>query len=108
MCGMYYHRPASELVFLSGTEHRRLHRLGNLATDESRARMSAAHVGLRHSELTKTKISMSMVGIVRSEETRQRMSSAKCGMRFWNDGRQNVRARECPPGFRPGRIRKLT
>ena len=41
-CGMYYHRPASELMFLRHDVHGRLHCKGTYPSDETRSRMSAS------------------------------------------------------------------
>ena len=41
-----------------------------------------------------------------SEETKKKLSEeAKKCMRWFNNGKINVRARECPEGFFPGRIK---
>lgn len=87
----YFHRPASELIFLTRKDHRRLH-------------------GLNLSEETKKKMSLAKIGKKHSAETRKKMSAAKrgkkgylFGTRWWNNGVKTVRARDCPPGFAPGR-----
>ena len=38
--GCYYKRPARELIFLTQTEHARLHRLGKSLTDQHKAKIS--------------------------------------------------------------------
>ena len=56
-CGMYWHRPACELIFLRHDEHRRLHMSGNKyclgmkLSDETKRKMS-------ESSLTKKKVEM--------------------------------------------------
>ena len=44
-----------------------------------------------------------------SEEHKKKLSEINKvrmkGMRFFNNGKTNIRARECPPGFVPGRIK---
>lgn len=60
---MYYHRPASELIFLSNTEHMSLHHKGKSKSEEWRRKMSEARKGkpsgrkdYHHSDETKRKI----------------------------------------------------
>ena len=40
-----------------------------------------------------------------TEEVKRKMSKAMKGMRWFNNGEKCVRAKECPPGFVPGRIK---
>ena len=40
------------------------------------------------------------------EAAKKKMSAQRKGMRFFNNGKINKRAKECPPGFIPGRLRK--
>lgn len=68
--------------------------------------------GKHLSEETKRKMSKSlsgnknpMFGTHHSEETRKKLAEAKRGLHWYNDGTQDVRAKECPPGFKPGRMR---
>ena len=147
--GMYYHRPASELIFLTSREHNAFRR-GRKRSDETRRRMSEAGkgnknaLGCKRSEETKNKIreankgkklsdetrrrigaankgNKHALGCKRSEETKKKMSeakknmtaetrrrigAAKKGMHFFNNGKINIRAKECPPGFVPGRIKR--
>ena len=146
--GMYYNRPASELVFLTSREHNAFRR-GRKRSDETRRRMSEAGkgnknaLGCKRSEETKNKIreankgkelsdetrrrigaankgNKHALGCKRSEETKKKMSeakknmtaetrrrigAAKKGMHFFNNGKINIRAKECPPGFVPGRLK---
>lgn len=55
---LYYHRNAEELIFLKRSEHRRLHK----HLEESREKMSAAHIGKKLSTETIAKISASKIG----------------------------------------------
>ena len=57
MHDMYYNRPYYELIFLTHSEHRRLHMKGRTVTDETRSRMSESHKGRTFSEDTRRKIS---------------------------------------------------
>lgn len=63
--GMYYHRPACELIFLRHDEHTTLHNLHS--SEESKRRKSNAHKGKpsgmkgkNHSEETRRKVSESL------------------------------------------------
>ena len=74
--GLYYGRPASELIFLTATEHTRMHQLGN----------------------------KNCLGKHLSHETKAKCRLAKLGLKWYNDGTNTIRARECPPGFVSGRL----
>ena len=75
--GIYWHRPASELVFLRHDEHTKLHNKGN-----------KYNLGLHHSEETKRKMSGALKGRKFSEETIRKMSEAH--KRYWEEKRKNI------------------
>ena len=150
--GMYYNRPASELIFLTKSEHNTLHRIGRYTgennpmygkklSEETKKKLSEAAkgnknmLGKKHSEETRKKIGAAAKGKPKSEETKKKMREAKKGennamygkhhtdearrkmsekakgKNFWtkgtfwfNNGKINIRAKECPPGFVPGRL----
>lgn len=83
---MYYHRPANELIFLTESEHRKLH--SNNMSEEQHNRISDSLTGHFTSEETRQKISKANIGIsrnkgaVRSEETKRKISEAKKGKRL--------------------------
>ena len=81
--GMYYNRPAEELIFLTRSEHLKEHQSnkGTKWTEEQKK---------KHSELLKGKPN---VGGDRIQ-----------GKKWFNNGYINVREYDCPPGFLPGRI----
>ena len=63
--GEYYHRPACELIFLTKTEHNKIHKTGNKYClgnhhSEKTKKMSDSHIGKHHYEDTKKKISESL------------------------------------------------
>lgn len=125
--GEYYNRPACELIFLTHSEHLRLHHLGKHHSEESRKKMSEArkgkpswnkgkhlsaetcqklseaHKGKHHSAETRKKIAEARKSKNHSAETRKKMSEAHKGKHWYNNGMQNVFAYECPEGFVQGR-----
>jgi len=122
---MYYDRPPEELIFLTTTEHKRLHNKDKKFSEEHRRKMSEnnAHYwkGKNRSTETRKKIAESHKSRPawnkgkklppRSEETRRKMSEVKKGKpnitkgsHYFNNGKINVRAKECPEGFVPGRL----
>ena len=104
---MYYNRPSSELIFLARSEHKSLHK----PSEETKKKMGEAKKGNKHalgckrSEETKKKMSDAKKNM--TEETKKKLGEAKKGMRWFNNGEKCVRAKECPDGFVPGRIKKL-
>lgn len=110
--GMYYNRPANELIFLRKSEHTALRKVSL----ETRNKLS--DIGKNISEETRKKLSMANKGHPVSEETRNKISTANKGntyakgnkstkgMCWFNNGKINKVCYECPPGFIPGRLRK--
>ena len=83
--GLYWKRPANELIFLTQAEHRGLHARsmfkGRTHSEESKKLMSEAHTGKYH-----------------SEETKKKMSANRKGRHWWNNGCHNKFCKECPDG----------
>lgn len=141
--GMYYNRPAEELIFLTESEHQILHTKGKTLSDECKKKISEAikgekngMYGKHHSEETKKKQSEAKKGHYTSEETRNKMSEAHKGennsmygkkhsdetkkkmgkshkgntntkgMHWYHNDNGNIMAKECPPGYGPGRLKK--
>lgn len=118
--GLYYNRPANELIFIKLSEHSSLHNkgehnpmYGKKLSEETKNKISEAKKGQTLSEEAKKKIGEAAkgnkhaLGCKHSEETKKKIGEAKKGMRFFNNGKINIRAKECPDGFVPGRIKKL-
>lgn len=131
--GMYYNRPAEELVFLTITEHSSLHKKGKHHSDETRRRVSegnkgkhageknpnygkhlseehknkisAANKGKKFSGETRRKISEAKKGKKFLEETRRKISDAHKGKHWYNNGKENKFCFECPDGFVPGMLK---
>ena len=163
--GMYYNRPAEELIFLTISEHSSLHKKGKhhslygkhlseehkikisesmkghtawnkgipvpdeqkkrqseamkgkLAgekhpfygkhhSEETRKKLSEAHKGKKMSEESKKKMSAAKKGKHLSEEHKNKVAEANIGMHFFNNGEINIRAKECPPGFVLGMLKR--
>ena len=129
--GMYYNRPANELIFMKHSEHSSLHKpseetknkiskanKGKHISEESRRKISEARkgkcagednpmYGKHHSAEALQKMSDAKKGKHLSEETKRKLSAARKGRRWFNNGKISKRAYECPEGFVPGRIKKL-
>ena len=122
--GMYYNRPASELIFLTRSEHKSLHNEGNKYhlgkhhSAESNYKNSEAHKGKKLSEEHKKKIgeaqkeNKNALGHCVSAEHKNKIVAAMKGNKYhlgkhwYNNGKISKRAYECPPGFVPGRLQK--
>lgn len=113
--GMYYNRPAEELIFLTLAEHASLHMKGKLKSAETKKKMSEAQKGHPVSEKTKKKLSEmnkgkwkgennGMYGKKHSEEARKKLSLTHKGRRWFNNGKISKFCYECPEGFVPGRV----
>ena len=117
---MYYNRPSSELIFLKHSEHASLHQKGKQKSEETKKKMSDAkkgnipwNKGKHHTEETKKKLSESNKGKHHTEETKKKISEANKGKNIWikcrhwyNNRKINIRAKECPPGFVPGKLKR--
>ena len=133
--GLYYKRPAKELIFLSSIEHGRLHNIGKVISEESRFKMSVSRKGKKKSILMRQRLSASTKGKPRywlrgralSEETKQKISESHKGIRlgvklsketidkqiayrtgchWYNNGVLECFCKECPEGFILGRLKK--
>ena len=69
--GLYYKRPASELIFLTPTEHNRLHKKGVPLSEDCKKAISDAKKGVHRPDLK---------GIPRSEATKKAISDAMKGV----------------------------
>ena len=82
--GMYYNRPYFELIFLTHSEHQRLHKggknnpnYGKKHSDEHRKKIAETMKGRTVTDEHKHKIAESMKGNKHSDETRKKMSKAQ-------------------------------
>lgn len=81
--GIYYHRPASELIFLSRNEHHSIH--NKARREEIRKNFIKCNKNRVWSQATKDKISKALTGRKRgpmSEETRNKISMARMGKHY--------------------------
>ena len=53
--GMYYNRPANELIFLPSSEHNSLHKKGKRLSEEAKKKISEAKEGKNYLQNTKIK-----------------------------------------------------
>ena len=103
--GLYFNRPASELVFMKVGEHHSLHNKGNNHSEEHRQKLSAALKGKHYTEKTRRKMSEAHKGKTISDETRLKMSEAHKSKHWYNNGVKSILAKNCPKGFVPGRLK---
>ena len=103
---MYYNRPAEELMFLPVGEHISLHdecghnpMYGKKHSGEAKKKMREAKKGKYVGEKSP------MYGKKHSEETKNKIGAAHKGRHWYNNGKINIKAKECPEGFVPGRLR---
>ena len=110
--GLYYNRPANEFIFLTESEHKKLHMKCCRNTGVIRNSMQGKH----QSEYQKQRMSEIHKGKIVSTETRVKISESRkgknlnnkgaSGYRWYNDGTVDIFAKECPTGFKLGRLYK--
>lgn len=102
--GLYWKRPASELVFMTQFDHLSMHMKGREPATKGKQAWNHGMCGVyHHSEEAKRKMSKTRkgkqpwnAGQNLSEEHKQHDNEAMIGMLWWNNGVKCVRARECP------------
>ena len=110
--GLYYNRPAEELIFLTRSEHGAIRKV----SEETRKKISEGNKGKQAGEKnpmygkhptdeTRRKMHEAQKGKPKSEETKKKMREAKKGTRWYNNGKINIMSKECPDGFVPGRLK---
>lgn len=88
-CGMYYHIPASQLIFLTHSEHISLHNVGRTTSADTKIKMSLSSIG-------KNK------GKVRSDAFKKSLSEKFKNRKWFTNGIVNHFCKECPIGFTEG------
>ena len=102
--GLYWRRPASELIFLRHDVHIGMQHIGRHLSEETKHKIVTALKGKPASTETRKKISTILKGRKISAEHKKHIGESKSGMRWWNNGTIDVRAKECPVGYVKGRI----
>ena len=95
--GEYYNRPACELIFLTKSEHMKLHNLGKSLSEETRKKLSESNKGKHLSAETRQKLSEANKGKPScmkskhlSAETRQKLSEARKGKHHSEETRKKM------------------
>ena len=95
--GLYYNRPASELIFLTLSEHSKLHgegennpMYGKYHSTEAKKKNSEAHKGKKHSEESKKKMSESHKGKPKTEEWKNKIGEAHKGKKRSEETRNRI------------------
>lgn len=108
--GLYWNVPASQLIFLKHSEHRRLHNLN--MSDEIHTKRCIAlggennpMYGKHHSSETRAKLSNAAKIAQHKPEVLAKQRAAKKGKHWWNNRIVQLQAFECPKGFVAGRLR---
>ena len=98
--GMYYNRPASELIFLPASEHNAYGK-GKHRSEETKKKIREGNKGNKNA-----------LGHCVSEEAKKKIAEASKGNtnvrgRHWyNNGKENKYCYECPEGFTPGMLKR--
>ena len=123
--GLYFNRPPEELIFVTRSEHRRLHNSnfkGKPLSDERRKRLSEVLKGRKFTAEHKERIaeaarqrwadsskrkeqSEKLKDIFLNPELREKRRVSKLGTHWWNNGSVNKLSRDCPgEGFERGKL----
>ena len=115
---MYYNRPPEELIFLTTREHNAFKK-GKPRSEETKKKLRESNKGKKRSAEARRKMkgNKNALGHYVSEEAKKKMAESHKGKNTWakgntntkgmhwfNNGKINTIAKECPPGFVPGRL----
>ena len=107
--GMYYNRPASELIFITESEHNRFQE-GWHHTEEAKEKIGKASRGRQHSDESKKKMSEASKGKPKTKEHRKNIAEAarinSTGRHWYHNDKENKFCYECPPGYEPGMLKR--
>lgn len=92
--GLYYHRPADELIFLTRKEHNHVHNTNKVRNRHIRATLGTCNLGRKASEETKAKISKARTGkykgIPLSDEHKRKISESHKGRSFSDEHKRKI------------------
>lgn len=91
--GMYYNRPAEELIFLTISEHSKLHSEGEHNPMYGKQGYWKGKTGPNKGKRL-------------SKEHINKVAEANRGKHWYNNGKETKFCFDCLPGFVPGRLRK--
>lgn len=86
--GLYFRRPASELIFLTASQHWSLH---------NKARQTGVALSEEHKQ--------HIADALNRPDVKQKLSEARKGTHWFNNGSTEVWAKVCPEGYEPGRLK---
>lgn len=103
--GLYYNRPACELIFLTKSEHRKLHADNQLPSARQKNSIANsgsgnAMYGKHHTKEAKKKMSEAKkgnkiwLGRTHTEESKKKMSESSKGQIAWNKGKKGIYSAE--------------
>lgn len=76
--------------------------------NETRRKEKSAHTkALWEDDEFRRKRAESFSKTAQTDQFKKLKREVQLGLKFWNNGIINVRARECPLGFKPGRLKKI-
>lgn len=111
--GMYYNRPPEELVFLTCSEHHRLHATvdnrfkGKKHSEETKKLMSLHSaknfLGKHHTEESKQKNRLAHLGKKHEREFGEKVTARNVGRKWYTNGTIDRFLHECPEGYWQGR-----
>ena len=110
---LYYQRPANELIFLTHSDHVKLHNAGKRnpmygkkLSEKARKKVSLAGIG--RIPWNKGKPAWNK-GMQTDKNVCIKLSNAKKGNHWWNNGYKEIHCKECPgKDWIRGRIKKVS
>lgn len=86
--GLYWHRPASELILLTKANHTSIH--AKYRSEKSKEKYSSKMKGRKKSEEFKKKVSKGMKGLIKSEEHCKNLSKALTGKKVSEETKRKL------------------